>query len=275
MLQRIKKSIESGEIKEESGNVIWTNSSIGQIIRLDILLKTFLLSFVEKDSHSFKKSYGLKEFISHIETQSTELDVLLVQVKAIVSILTKYGSIKRMEESIDQILQCDNNLNNHIAEIIELFNQTSLTKTYSLSKINSAQMRAIEEAQRIICLWKQSPLSTLFNAVWDQLIQAWIYIDIFDTKYYYKLGCKHKGSTNQVFSRLFEVLTKSKFNIHQSECIEDWDSIQQDLVDNGEESEVIEEEEEEDSDDWYNEDIEESDEEGENEKEDCFDIDCK
>ena len=54
-----------------------------------------------------------------------------------------------MEESIDQILQCDNNLNNHIAEIIELFNQTSLTKTYSLSKINSAQMRAIEEAQRI------------------------------------------------------------------------------------------------------------------------------
>ena len=94
MLQRIKKSIESGEIKEESGNVIWTNSSIGQIIRLDILLKTFLLSFVEKDSHSFKKSYGLKEFISHIETQSTELDVLLVQVKAIVFYYLKIYSYK-------------------------------------------------------------------------------------------------------------------------------------------------------------------------------------
>ena len=83
--KKIKKSIESGDIKEENGNVIWTDSNIRQIMRLDKLLKTFLLSFVEKGSHSFKESYGLKEFISHIQTQSIVLDVLLVQVKAIVS----------------------------------------------------------------------------------------------------------------------------------------------------------------------------------------------
>ena len=84
VLQRIKKSIKNGEIKEENGNVIWKNSNIRQILRLDKLSKTFLLSFVEKGSHSFKESYGLKEFISHIETQSNLLDVLLVQVKTIV-----------------------------------------------------------------------------------------------------------------------------------------------------------------------------------------------
>ena len=78
-LQRIKINIENGESKEESRKVIWTNSEIGQIIE-DIES----LSFIEKGSHSFKKSYGLKEFISHIQRQSTVLDVLLVQVKAIV-----------------------------------------------------------------------------------------------------------------------------------------------------------------------------------------------
>ena len=82
MLQRIKINIESGESKEESGKVIWTNSEIGQIIE-DIES----LSFIEKGSHSFKESYGLKEFLSHIERQSTVLDVLLVQVKTIVFLL--------------------------------------------------------------------------------------------------------------------------------------------------------------------------------------------
>ena len=165
VLQRIKKSIKNGEIKEENGNVIWKNSNIRQILRLDKLSKTFLLSFVEKGSHSFKESYGLKEFISHIETQSNLLDVLLVQVKTIVSILTKYDSIEEMEESTNQILQYNSRLNSNIAEIIELFDHTSPTKTYSLSKIDSTLVRTIEDAQGIICLWKQSPLSPLFNTV--------------------------------------------------------------------------------------------------------------
>ena len=77
--QRIKKSIKSGESKEESGKVIWTNPENGQIIE-DIES----ISFIEKGSHSFKESYGLKEFISHIQSQFTVLDVLLVQVKTIV-----------------------------------------------------------------------------------------------------------------------------------------------------------------------------------------------
>ena len=158
--QRIKKSIKSGESKEESGKVIWTNPENGQIIEY---IKS--LSFIEKGSHSFKESYGLKEFISHIQSQSTILDVLLVQVKTIVSILTKYDSIEGMEESTNQILQSDSRLNNNIAEIIELFDETSQTKTYSLSKIDSTLVRTIEEAQDIICLWKQSPLSPLFDAV--------------------------------------------------------------------------------------------------------------
>ena len=159
-LQRIKKSIESGECKEESSKVIWTNSEIGQIIE-DIES----LSFIEKGSHSFKKFYGLKEFLSHIQRQSTILDVLLVQVKTIVSILTKHNSIVGMEESTNQILKYNSRLNSNIAEIIELFDQTSQTKTYSLSKIDNTLMKTIEDAQGIICLWKQSPLSQLFNAV--------------------------------------------------------------------------------------------------------------
>ena len=158
--QRIKKSIKSGESKEESGKAIWTNLENGQIIE-DIES----ISFIEKGSHSFKESYGLKEFISHIQSQSTVLEVLLVQVKTIVSILTKYDSIEGMEESINQILQYDSSLNSNIADIIELFDQTTQTKTYSLSKFDSTLVRTIEDAQGIICLWKQSPLSPLFNAV--------------------------------------------------------------------------------------------------------------
>ena len=141
-LQRIKINIESGESKEENGKVIWTNSEIGQIIEY---IKS--LSFIEKGSRSFKESYELKEFLSHIERQSTVLDVLLVQVKTIVSILTKYDSIEGMEESTNQILQYDRRLNSNIAEIIELYDRTSQTKTYSLSKIDSALVRTIEDAQ--------------------------------------------------------------------------------------------------------------------------------
>ena len=54
-----------------------------------------------------------------------------------------------MEESTNQIMQYDINLNNNIAEIIELFNQISQTKTYSLSKIDSTLVRAIKNAQDI------------------------------------------------------------------------------------------------------------------------------
>ena len=55
-----------------------------------------------------------------------------------------------MEESTNQILQYDSRLNSNIAvNIIELFDQSSQTKTYSLSKINSTLVRAIEDAQEI------------------------------------------------------------------------------------------------------------------------------
>ena len=55
-----------------------------------------------------------------------------------------------MEESTNQILQYDSRLNSNIAEIIELFNETSQTKTYSLSKIDCTLVRTIEDAQGII-----------------------------------------------------------------------------------------------------------------------------
>ena len=54
-----------------------------------------------------------------------------------------------MEESTNQILQYDSRLNSNIAEIIELFDETSQTKTYSLSKIDSTLVRTIEDAQGI------------------------------------------------------------------------------------------------------------------------------
>ena len=57
----------------------------GLILPLDELLKTSAHSFfIEKGSHTFKKSFGLKESLSFIERQSTVLDLLLVQVKVIV-----------------------------------------------------------------------------------------------------------------------------------------------------------------------------------------------
>ena len=54
-----------------------------------------------------------------------------------------------MEESTNQILQYDSHLNSNIVEIIELIYQTSQTKTYSLSKIDSTLVRTIEDAQSI------------------------------------------------------------------------------------------------------------------------------
>ena len=54
-----------------------------------------------------------------------------------------------MEESTNQILQYDSRLNSNIAYIFEFFDQTSQTKTYSLSKIDSTLVRTIEDAQGI------------------------------------------------------------------------------------------------------------------------------
>ena len=54
-----------------------------------------------------------------------------------------------MEESTNKILQYDSCLNSKIEEIIELFDQTSKSKTYSLSKIDNTLMRTIEDAQDI------------------------------------------------------------------------------------------------------------------------------
>ena len=54
-----------------------------------------------------------------------------------------------MEESTNQIMEYDVSLNNNISNIIELFDETSQTKTYSLSKIDSILMRIIEDAQGI------------------------------------------------------------------------------------------------------------------------------
>ena len=224
-LQRIKKSIESGEFREESGKVILTNSDVGQIIE-DIAS----LSYIES-SHSFKVSYGLKEFLSYIEGKSIILDVLLVQVKAIVSILSKNDSIEGMEEIMNQILKYDNNLNNNIAKIIELFDQISQTNIYSLSKIDSALMRTIEDAQDIIYLWKLSPMSPLFNAVWDRLVQSWIFIDIFATQYSYKVKGQPEILTSQIFTRLFKFVTEEKLNIYHDKCIKCWDAIQNNRVD--------------------------------------------
>ena len=143
----------------------------------------------------------------------------------IVSILTKYSSIEGMEESTSQIMQYDVSLNNNIAEIIELFKQNLQAKTYSLSKINGTLMRTIDDAQGIIWLWKQSPISVFFNAVWDQLVQTWIYIDIFSTQYSYKLRGQQETFRNQILSRQFKILTEKDLRIHQIECIQDWGPI--------------------------------------------------
>ena len=88
-----------------------------------------------------------------------------------------------------------------------------------------------------ICLWKQSPLSPLFDTVWDQLVQAWIDIDIFDTQHSYRLASQSETFTNQIFERLFKILTEEKFRIHQHKCIQNWNSKQNELIDNDEDDE--------------------------------------
>ena len=62
-------------------------------------------------------------------------------------------------------------------------------------------------------------------------MQAWIYIDIFDTQCPYKLRCQSETFTNQIFKRLFKILTEEKFSIHQDRCIKNWDSKQNELID--------------------------------------------
>ena len=66
-------------------------------------------------------------------------------------------------------------------------------------------------------------------------MQAWIYIDIFDTKYSYKLRGQAETLTNQISSRLFKFLTEEKFRIHQDKCIKSWDSTQNEFINSDEE----------------------------------------
>ena len=92
-------------------------------------------------------------------------------------------------------------------------------------------------------------------------MQAWIYIDIFDTQHSYRLTGRSETFTNHIFKRLFKILNKKKFRIHQDKCIQNWNSKQNELLHSDEDEE---EENEEDED------------KKENEKEsDCSNIDCK
>ena len=120
-------------------------------------------------------------------------------------------------------------------------------------------------------------------------MQAWIYIDIFDTQYSYKLRGPSETFTNQIFKRLFKILNENKFRIHQNKCIQNWNSkkyeylhsfiesikhycaeIKEDEEENEEDEEENEEDEDEDDDEDDDDDKEE------NEKEsDCSNIDCK
>ena len=102
-------------------------------------------------------------------------------------------------------------------------------------------------------------------------MQAWIYIDIFDTQHSYKLTGQSETFTNKIFKRLFKILNEKKFRIHQDKCIQNWNSKQNELLhcDEDEEEEYEEDEEDEDEN-------EEDKDKKENEKEsDCSNIDCK
>ena len=68
-------------------------------------------------------------------------------------------------------------------------------------------------------------------------MQAWIYIDIFDTQHSYTLRGQSDTLTNQIFKRLFKFLTEEKFRIHQQKCIQNWDSKQTELIDSDEDEE--------------------------------------
>ena len=68
-------------------------------------------------------------------------------------------------------------------------------------------------------------------------MQAWIYIDIFDTQHFYRLTGQSETFTNQIFKRLFKILTEEKFRIQQDRCIKNWDSKQNELIDSDEDEE--------------------------------------
>ena len=122
-------------------------------------------------------------------------------------------------------------------------------------------------------------------------MQAWIYIDIFDTQLFYRLTGQSETFTNQIFKRLFKILTEEEFRIHQQKCIQNWDSKKDELIDSDEENEdnsdEEEKEDEEEEDEEENEEDEEENEEDEEENEedddneenknesDCSNSDCK
>ena len=54
-----------------------------------------------------------------------------------------------MEKITKKILENDVNLSKKVSEIVKLFNQTSKTKTYSLSKLDSTIMKTMEDALSI------------------------------------------------------------------------------------------------------------------------------
>ena len=92
-LQRIKTSIAKGKFTIQNDKIICKNNHTKEIVG-----RKLFCAFIQKDSHSFKESYGLKEFISHLEWQATILDALLIQAKVIVFIfnlfLIKYYQIR-------------------------------------------------------------------------------------------------------------------------------------------------------------------------------------
>ena len=105
-------------------------------------------------------------------------------------------------------------------------------------------------------------------------MQAWIYIDIFDTQHSYRLTSQSETFTNQIFKRLFEILNEKKFRIHQDKCIQNWNSKQNELLQRDEENEEYSDEEKKEDEEENEEDNEEDKEENEK-KSDCSNIDCK
>ena len=79
IIQAIRINIENKDFSEEKDKIIWASPKTKFIVEWDVSS-----SVIEKGYHSFKESYGLKEFISYIEYQATILDALLVQAKTIV-----------------------------------------------------------------------------------------------------------------------------------------------------------------------------------------------
>ena len=61
-----------------------------------------------------------------------------------------------MEKITKKILENDVNLSKKVSEIVKLFNQTSKTKTYSLSKLDSTLMKTMEDALSIKEKWHKN-----------------------------------------------------------------------------------------------------------------------